>query len=40
MNRPSSIQATASEIGTLKSSIAIGGPNASPALTRGRLPRG
>src|SRR5207253_10619503 len=38
MNRPSSIQATASAICTLNSSIAIGGPKARPALTRGSTP--
>src|SRR5215472_4371619 len=37
-NRPNSIHATASETGTLNSSIAIGGPNARPALTRGSPP--
>jgi predicted phosphoribosyltransferase len=37
-NRPSSIQATAPASGTLNSSIATGGPNARPGLTRGTMP--
>jgi predicted phosphoribosyltransferase len=37
-NRPTSIQATATASGTLNSSIATGGPNARPGLTRGTMP--